>query len=120
MTTQRTIEDSIGATLEWLDVALRDNPSIAARHATAEEKFADIAARQLLTLIPAELRRRSTWSGYGGTAVARRLLDAFYDDWNRWEPIAALHVADAALAIARASDRRRPALLFRLWGARAN
>src|SRR5438132_1207915 len=80
MTTHRTIEDSISATLEWLDEALRDDPSGVAQDAVAEERFADIAASQLLMLIPAELRRRSTWWGYGGTAVARRFL---CEDWIR-------------------------------------
>jgi tetratricopeptide (TPR) repeat protein len=121
MPTAKTIDDSVSVTLEWLDEALRRNPSDVADEATAEERFADLAASQLLRLIPAELRRRSTWSGYGGTAVARKLLDAFYADesWNRWEPIAALSVTDAAWAIAKTSGRRTPALLFRTLVSRA-
>src|SRR5207249_868245 len=87
---------------------------------SAEEQFADVAAAQLLKLIPAELRRRSTWSGYGGTAVARRLLHAFDDNqnWCHWEPPAALSVAEAALAIAQSSDRRTPQLLLNALAAR--
>jgi tetratricopeptide (TPR) repeat protein len=121
MPSAKTIEDSASATLEWLDEALRRSPSDVADEATAEERFADLVASQLLRLIPAELRRRSTWSGYGGTAVARRLLEAFYGDesWNAWEPIAALSVADAAWAIAKTSARRTPALLFRALVSRA-
>ena len=63
---------------------------------------------------------RSTWAGYGGTAVARCLLHAFGKDWNRWEPIAALSIADAALVIAESSDRRTPAILFRAHVSRAH
>src|SRR5207249_3716621 len=103
-----------GSTTRFVD------PSIVAQNAAEEECFADVAARQLLMLIPGELRARSTWAGYGGTAVARCLLHAFGKDWNRWEPIAALSIADAALVIAESSDRRTPAILFRAHVSRAH
>jgi len=119
MLRRRSVDDAASATLEHIEEVLRARAPYVSDHAVADERFADVAASQLLTLIPAELRARSTWSGYGGTAVARRLLDSFYANWNQWEPTAALSVADAALAIAQSSDRRTPALLFRAHAARA-
>ena len=116
MLTRRTIEAAASAAIESLGV----DPADAARRAADEELFAELAVKQLLRLTGAELRARSTWAGYQGIAVARQLLEAFVHNWFRWEPSMSLIVADAALAIARRSDRHTASLLFEALKQRAN
>src|SRR5712692_10028838 len=120
MATARTIDAAISATLGSVEEVLPGYGESVARRAVAEERFADLAVDQLLKLTADCVLERSRWAGYHGASIARQLLDAFDANWRRWEPAGLLAVADAALFIARSSDHRTPALLFRACKERAN
>ena len=76
MATRQTLDDSIGATLEWLDEALLGNPSRVSQHAAGKERFADLAASQLLIPIPAELRTPLGVRPFAWSIGARRTCSA--------------------------------------------
>jgi tetratricopeptide (TPR) repeat protein len=120
MLTRRTIEAAASATLDALGQMYDGKPADIAERAVAEESFADLAVHQLLKLTSNGIRARSAWAGYQGVSVARQLLDAFDENWNCWEPVMSLAVADAAIAIAHTSDKAGAALLFRAHKERAN
>src|SRR5712691_3320081 len=120
MPSRRTVDAAVTATLEWIEEALQGDALIVADRAAREDAFARLAVEGLLKLTLAELRQRSRWPGYEGVFVAQRLLDAYDAMWDSWMPLHSLAVTDAAVAVAKRSDRATPALLFRAWKERAN